>query len=79
MNIYKYFFPSSSITAVSDHPALTGNRSGSATGRKENPVVKCSSCCCYSYRHIYANLENVLSARQEGKYTPVNQLLGAFR
>lgn len=76
MNIYKYFSPSSSIMAVSDHPALTGNRLGSATGGEENPLVKCSSCCCCSYRPIYANSENVMSSRQEWKYTPVIQLLG---
>lgn len=80
MNIYKYFFPTSSITAVSDHPALTGNRLGSATGRgEENPLVKCSSCRCYSYSPIYANSENVMSSRQERKYAPVIQSLGTFR
>lgn len=66
MNIYKYFFLSSSITAVSDHPALTGNRLGSATGRREeNPLVKCSSCHCYSYSPIHFNLETVQASRQE--------------
>lgn len=79
MNIYKYFFLSSSITAVSDHPALTGNSVGSATEREANPLVKCSSCCCYSCSLIHFNSEIVKSSRQEWKYTPVIQLLWIFR
>lgn len=66
MNIYKYFFLSSSITAVSDHPALTGNRVDSSSGRREtNPSVKCSSYHCYSYSPIHFNSEIVKSSRQE--------------
>lgn len=80
MNIYKCFLLSSSITTVSGHPALTGNRLGSATGRREaNPLVKCSSCHCYSYSPIHFNLEVIKSSRQELKHTPVIQLLWIFR
>lgn len=66
--------------AVSDHPTLTGNTLGSATGiREENPSVKSSFPHCYSYRLIHFNSEVVKSSRQEWKYTPVIQLLWIFR